>query len=90
MPRAESDRANRELRTTAQACLQLGCSRGTVEKFWREGRLERVKFGGQTRITARSIDALVDSLLIAKHKPKRVLVDRVALMRLIAQEKKKR
>jgi excisionase family DNA binding protein len=62
---------SRELRTTAQACAQLGCSRGTIEKFWREGRLERVKFGGQTRITARSLDALVDELLVSNSlKPK--------------------
>jgi len=47
----------------AQACTQLSCSRGTVEKFWREGKLERVRFGGQTRFTARSLDALVDELL---------------------------
>lgn len=68
MPKPE---ASRELRTTAQACTQLGCSRGTIEKFWREGKLERVRFGGQTRITARSLDALVDELLAANSlKPK--------------------
>lgn len=54
---------NRELRTTAQACAQLGCSRSTVEKLWREGKLERVKFGGQTRITARSLNTLVDEVM---------------------------
>lgn len=54
---------NRELRTTAQACAQLGCSRATIAKLWEAGKLERVKFGGQTRITARSLNALVDSLL---------------------------
>ena len=54
---------NRELRTTAQACAQLGCSRNTVAKLWREGKLERVRFGGQTRITARSLNALVDEML---------------------------
>jgi excisionase family DNA binding protein len=47
----------------AQACAQLSCSRGTVEKLWREGKLERVRFGGQTRISARSLDALVDEML---------------------------
>jgi excisionase family DNA binding protein len=51
------------LRTMAQACAQLSCSRGMVEKFWREGKLERVRFGGQTRITARSLDALVKEML---------------------------
>lgn len=54
---------NRELRTTAQACAQLGCSRATIAKLWEDGKLERVKFGGQTRITARSLNALVDQLL---------------------------
>jgi excisionase family DNA binding protein len=54
---------SRELRTMAQACAQLSCSRGTVEKLWRQGKLERVRFGGQTRITARSLDALVDEML---------------------------
>jgi excisionase family DNA binding protein len=68
MPKAEAD--SRELRTMAQACAQLSCSRGTVEKFWREGKLERVRFGGQTRITARSLDALVDALLLQALKPK--------------------
>jgi excisionase family DNA binding protein len=47
----------------AQACAQLSCSRGTIEKLWREGKLERVRFGGQTRITARSLDRLVDEML---------------------------
>jgi excisionase family DNA binding protein len=57
------DLSNRELRTTSQACAQLGCSRSTIEKLAREGKLERVKFGGQTRITARSLNALVDEVL---------------------------
>jgi excisionase family DNA binding protein len=60
LPVAET---NRDLRTTAQACAQLGCSRATIAKFWRDGKLERVRFGGQTRITARSLNALVDELL---------------------------
>jgi len=54
---------SRELRTTAQVCSQLGCSRGTLDKLVREGKLERVRFGGQTRITARSLNALVDEVL---------------------------
>lgn len=53
----------RELRTTAQACAQLGCSRYTLAKLWKEGKLERVRFGGQTRITARSLNALLDQVL---------------------------
>jgi excisionase family DNA binding protein len=60
-PKTSSE--SRELRTMAQACQQLSCSRGTVEKLWREGKLERVRFLGQTRITARSLDALVDQML---------------------------
>jgi len=54
---------NRELRTTAQACAQLGCGRSTIYKLVKEGKLERVAFGGQTRITARSLNALVDDVL---------------------------
>ena len=63
---------SRELRTTAQACAQLGCSRGTIAKLWRDGKLERVRFGGQTRITARSLNALVDEVLTGDrlHPPK--------------------
>jgi excisionase family DNA binding protein len=52
-----------ELRTMAQACAQLSCSRSTIERLWRQGKLERVRFGGQTRITARSLNALVDEML---------------------------
>jgi excisionase family DNA binding protein len=61
VPKTKSE--SRELRTMAQACQQLSCSRGTVEKLWKQGRLERVRFGGQTRITARSLNALVDEML---------------------------
>ena len=53
----------RELLTTAQACARLDCSRSTIRKLWKEGKLERVKFGGQTRISRRSLDALVDAVL---------------------------
>ena len=62
----------RELRTTAQACAQLGCTRYTVLKLWRDGKLERVRFGGQTRYTARSLNALVDEVLTGDrlHPPK--------------------
>jgi excisionase family DNA binding protein len=56
-------KTTRDLKTTAQAMAQLGCSRGTIDKLARDGKLERVPFGGQTRITARSLDALVDELL---------------------------
>lgn len=70
MPKVQPD-SSRDLRTTEQARMQLACSRGTVEKFWREGKLEKVKFGGQIRYTARSLNALVDQLLSGdKLKPK--------------------
>jgi excisionase family DNA binding protein len=62
MPPVET---SRDLRTTAQARAQLGCSRGTLDKLVREGKLERVPFGGQTRITARSLNAFVDEVLSA-------------------------
>ena len=64
----DEHKTNRELRTTAQACAQLSCSRGTVAKFIAEGKLERVPFAGQTRITARSLNALVDELLTQSAK----------------------
>ena len=54
---------NRELRTTAQAMAQLNCSRSTIDRLAKQGRLERVPFGGHTRITARSLNALVDQVL---------------------------
>ena len=57
------DVTNRELRTTAQAMSQLNCSRSTIERLSKEGKLERVRFGGLTRITARSLNALVDEVL---------------------------
>ena len=56
---------SRDLRTTAQARAQLSCGRDTLNKLVREGKLERVSFGGQTRITARSLNALVDEMLSA-------------------------
>ena len=52
-----------ELRTTAQACAQLGCSRSTIDRMVKAGRLERVRWLGQTQITARSLRDLVDGLL---------------------------
>ena len=53
----------RELRTIPQACAQLGVTRYTLVKLWKEGKLERVRLGGQTRITARSLNALLDQVL---------------------------
>jgi excisionase family DNA binding protein len=55
--------ALRELRTTSQACAQLGVTRYLLLKLCREGKLVRVRFGGQTRITVRSLNALVDEML---------------------------
>ena len=56
------------LRTIAEACAQLECSRHVLRKLVREGKLERVKFAGQLRITARSLDTLIDRL--DPHPPK--------------------
>ena len=63
MAKAPEGLIGRELRTTAQACAQLGVTKYTLTKLWQEGKLERVRFGGQTRITARSLNALVDQVL---------------------------
>lgn len=63
MPKAQLD-PSLELLTTAQACARLGISRKTLVKLAKERKLERVKFGGQTRITARSLERLVDLLVI--------------------------
>ena len=66
----------RELKTTAEACAQLGVTRYTLSKLWQAGKLERVRFGGQTRITARSLNALVDEVLTGDRmfpeKPRKV------------------
>ena len=61
MPKAQPD-PGLGLLTTAQACARLGVSHKTLVKLWKEGKIERVRFGGQTRITARSLDGLVDLL----------------------------
>lgn len=60
---AKSEVSNRDLRTTAQACAQISCSRSTIDRLVKAGKLERVPFGNQTRITARSLNALVDEAL---------------------------
>ena len=49
--------------TTAIVCATLGCSRDTVLRLCRQGKLERIKLNGQTRITLRSVNALVDEAL---------------------------
>ena len=73
MAKAPESLIGRELRTTAQACAQLGVTRYTLVKLWKEGKLERVRFGGQTRITARSLNALLDEVLTGDklYPPKR-------------------
>jgi excisionase family DNA binding protein len=63
MAKQPAEYASSELRTTAQACAQLGCSRWTLDRMCRKGKLERVRWLGQTRITARSLNALVDEML---------------------------
>jgi excisionase family DNA binding protein len=60
---AESD-DDRSLRTITQACALLSCSRPTIYKLWREGRLELVKLGGwHTRVTFRSLNRLLNDIM---------------------------
>jgi excisionase family DNA binding protein len=65
MAKPPVDYASRELRTLAEACAQLGCSRWTLDRMCKSGqwKLERVRFGGRTRITVRSLNALVDEIV---------------------------
>ena len=60
MPKAPPD--PNELLTTAEAAARLGVSYKTVIRLWKEGKIERVKFGSQTQITVRSLKPLVDLL----------------------------
>ena len=60
--------ADNGLRTIAEACAQLGCSKHVLRKLVREGKLDAVRFGGRVRITARSLDTLIDRL--DRHPPK--------------------
>jgi len=55
----------RNLRTIEQACARLGVSRWTLDRMCKSGKwkLERVRLGGRTRITASSLNALVDEIL---------------------------
>ena len=57
-----------DLRTIAEACAQLECSRHTLRRLVREGKLDAVRFGGKVRIIARSLDTLIDRL--DPHPPK--------------------
>lgn len=50
-------------RTVEQAATQLSCSPRMIYKLYREGRLELVKLGRTSRVTERSLNALVDEML---------------------------
>lgn len=59
-PKARDDRS---LLTIAQVCTMLNCSRPTIYKLKREGRLVLVPFGtGRTRITSESVNRYIDEL----------------------------
>ena len=62
MPTRSHDPA-RALISIEQVRAQLDCSRSTVDKLCREGKLEKVRFGSHTKITRRSLDALIDQIL---------------------------
>jgi excisionase family DNA binding protein len=62
MPKAKTDeiRPDDVLLTLPQACRVLRCSRSTLFKLHREGRIEMVKLGYRTsRVIKRSIDKLL-------------------------------
>jgi excisionase family DNA binding protein len=61
LPKARDDRS---LLTIAQVCTMLNCSRPTIYKLKREGRLVLVPFGtGRTRITSESVNRYIDELM---------------------------
>ena len=46
--------------STKEACERLGCSRSTLFRLWKKGKLERVRaHGAYTRVTVRSLNALI-------------------------------
>lgn len=52
------------LLTIAQVCTILNCSRPTIYKLKKEGRLMLVPFGkGRTRITSLSLNKYLDELM---------------------------
>ena len=55
--------------TTSQACERLGCSRQTVYRLWKAGKLERVRFHGHTRITVDSLNALIKEIMAERMLP---------------------
>jgi excisionase family DNA binding protein len=61
LPKAQDERS---LLTIAQVCTILNCSRPTIYKLKREGRLVLVPFGtGRTRITSVSLNRYLDELM---------------------------
>jgi excisionase family DNA binding protein len=64
MRQATEQDTDRRLRTIAEAMDVLSCSRPTIYKLWREGRLELVKLGGwHTRVTSRSLNRLLNDVM---------------------------
>ena len=61
MPKAQPD-PSLELRPRQRPPRGSEFSYKTVIRLWKEGKIERVRFGSQTRITARSLKPLVDLL----------------------------
>lgn len=46
--------------TMEEACARLGCSRSTVYRLWKLGKIERVSINrGKYRVTVRSLNALI-------------------------------
>jgi len=61
LPKTRDDRS---LLTIAQVCTILNCSRPTIYKLKKEGRLVLVPFGtGRTRITSKSLNEYLDELM---------------------------
>lgn len=62
---------SRTLRTIEYAALQLSCTPRMILKLARQQKLELVKFGNSARITERSLNALVDEILVGDAPPLR-------------------
>ena len=60
MPTKSPDPRLERLLTITEVCARLGLSRQTVTRLWKDGKLERVKFGRQIRIRESSLNALLD------------------------------
>lgn len=62
LPKTRDDQV--ALLTIAQVCNILNCSRPTIYKLKREGRLMLVPFGtGRTRITSESLNRYLNELM---------------------------